>query len=95
MPPIHEPGLRRIERIGRCPRRFASRLFAPVLADCRLDDGIRTVRFANGMVVREQILGVDDERRRMAYAALDAPGMTYHHASMQVIDAVLQQQAGR
>lgn len=32
MPPIHEPGLRRIERIGRCPRRFASRLFAPVLA---------------------------------------------------------------
>jgi hypothetical protein len=73
------PSIRRVEK--------AHELFAPVLADCRLDDGIRTVRFANGMVVREQILGVDDERRRMAYAALDAPGMTYHHASMQVIDA--------
>jgi hypothetical protein len=64
----------------------AHELFAPVLTACRLEGGIRTVRFANGMVVREQILDVDDERRRVAYAALDAPGMTYHHASMQVVD---------
>ena len=71
--------LRRIEK--------AHELFAPVLTDCRLDGETRTVRFANGMVVRELILDVDDERRRVAYAALDAPGMTYHHASMQVIEA--------
>lgn len=65
----------------------ARTLFTPVLAESRLEGDIRTVRFANGMVVRERILDVDDERRRMAYAALDAPGMTYHHASMQVIEA--------
>jgi Polyketide cyclase / dehydrase and lipid transport len=65
----------------------AHALFAPVLQDCRLEGDIRTVRFGNGMVVREQILDVSDERRRMAYAALDGPGMTYHHASMQLVDA--------
>jgi Polyketide cyclase / dehydrase and lipid transport len=65
----------------------ARTLFTPVLTESRLEGDIRTVRFANGMVVREQILDVNDERRRIAYAALDAPGMTYHHASMQVIDA--------
>ena len=71
--------LRRVEK--------AHELFAPVLTECRLDGGIRTVRFANGTLVREQILDVDDERRRVAYAALDAPGMSHHHASMQVIEA--------
>lgn len=65
----------------------ARELFAPVLTDSRLEGGIRTVRFANGMNLREQILDVDDERRRVAYAALDTPGMTYHHASMQIVDA--------
>ena len=64
----------------------AHELFAPVLTDCRLEGDVRTVRFANGTVLHEQILDVDDERRRVAYAALDAPGMTYHHASMEVTD---------
>ena len=70
--------LRRVEK--------AHEVFAPVLLDCRLEGGIRTVRFANGMVLREQILDVDEERRRVAYAAVDAPGMTYHHASMQIVE---------
>ena len=65
----------------------AHTLFAPVLVDARLDGDLRTVRFANGMTVRERILNVDDERCRVAYAALDAPGVAYHHASMQVHDA--------
>jgi len=65
----------------------AHRLFAPVLTECRLEDGVRTVRFANGMVLREHILDVDDARRRVAYAVFEGPGMTYHHASMQVIEA--------
>jgi hypothetical protein len=62
----------------------AHTLFAPVLTAAQVADDIRTVRFANGMVVRERILDVDDEGRRVAYAAIDAPGLTYHHASMQV-----------
>lgn len=59
-------------------------LFAPVLTGASLAGDVRTVHFANGMTVREQILEVDDERRRMSYVVLDAPGLTYHHASMQI-----------
>jgi Polyketide cyclase / dehydrase and lipid transport len=65
----------------------AHKLFTPVLVDAQLDGEMRTARFANGMVVQERILDVDDERYRVAYTALNGPGMTYHHASMQVLDA--------
>jgi hypothetical protein len=65
----------------------AHHLFAPVLAGSELKEDTRTVRFTNGMVVRERILDVDDDRRRVAYTALDAAGVTYHHASMQVVEA--------
>ena len=64
----------------------AHKLFAPVLVDARLDGDVRTVTFANGMVLRERILDVDDDRCRVAYTAMDAPGMAYHHASMQIVD---------
>jgi len=59
-------------------------LFAPVLTTAEIADDVRTVHFANGMTVHERILDVDDECRRVAYAVLDGPGLTYHHASMQV-----------
>lgn len=65
----------------------AHTLFAPVLQDSRLHGDTRTVRFADGMIVRERILDLDDARRRVAYTATDVPGMTYHHASMQIADA--------
>jgi hypothetical protein len=59
-------------------------LFRPVLASAELHDDVRTVRFANGMIVRERILDVDEAHRRVAYAVVDPQGMTYHHASMQL-----------
>ena len=62
-------------------------LFAPVLVNGELNGDTRTVRFANGMIVHERILDIDDKRRRVAYTVLDGPGMTYHHASMQLVDA--------
>jgi Polyketide cyclase / dehydrase and lipid transport len=65
----------------------AHKLFAPVLVDAQLNGDTRTVRFANGMVVRECILDIDEKRRRVAYTVLDGPGMAYHHASMQILDA--------
>ena len=65
----------------------AYKLFEPVLVDSRLDGDIRTARFANGMIVHEHILDVDEQRRRVAYTATDVPGMTYHHASMQMLEA--------
>ena len=65
----------------------AQTLFAPVLVQGTMEGDTRTLTFANGMVVRERVITVDDEHRRVAYSALDVPGMTHHHASMQVIDA--------
>src|SRR6476619_4270986 len=65
----------------------ASELFAPVLSDSVLEGDVRTVTFANGMVVRERIVEVDETRRRVAYSALDAPGLSFHFASMQIVDA--------
>ncbi len=64
----------------------AHTLFTPVLVDAQLDGDTRTARFANGMVVHERILDVDDTRRRVAYSAIDVPGMLYHHASMQIAE---------
>jgi hypothetical protein len=65
----------------------APKLFAPVLVDGTMKGDTRTVRFANGMEVHERILDIDDRRRRLAYTVLDGPGMTYHHASMEIVDA--------
>lgn len=65
----------------------AHKLFGPVLVDGELKGDTRQVRFANGMLVSERILDVDDARRRVAYTVLDGPGMSYHHASMQVLEA--------
>ena len=67
----------------------AHALFAPVLVDGSFDRDTqtRTVRFANGMVVQERILDVDDARRRVAYAVVGGTGMSYHHASMEIIEA--------
>ena len=61
-------------------------LFSPILTAGSIAGDIRTVTFANGMVLQERLLDVDDARRRVAYAALNGPGMEYHHASMQIIE---------
>jgi hypothetical protein len=63
----------------------AHKLFAPVLVDAQLHGDTRTVRFANGMVLHEKVLDVDEATRRVAYTALDGPGLAYHHASMQIV----------
>jgi hypothetical protein len=59
-------------------------LFTPVLTSSNLDRDVRTVRFANGKVISERILDVDEEHRRVAYAVVEPQGMTYHHASMEI-----------
>lgn len=60
------------------------RLVPGVLADARLEDGARVVRFANGMVVRELIVDINDEQRRFAYAATGGRA-SHHNASIQVV----------
>ena len=59
-------------------------LFAGVLTDCKMEEGARVVTFANGMVVRELIVDIDEARHRVAYAAVGGRA-THHNASLQVI----------
>ena len=59
------------------------RLAAGFVTDVRLEDGARIVTFGNGMVVRELILSVDDEARRVAWSAVGTR-MSHHNASAQV-----------
>jgi hypothetical protein len=59
-------------------------VFAGVLVEVTLDGDVRTVTFANGNVVRERIVAIDDERMRIAYAAMGGH-FEHHHASMQIV----------
>ena len=70
---------KRLRQVG-----LAHELFAGVLVDGRIDGDLRTVTFANGMVVTEQILGVDEPSKRVAYSVIDGP-FERHAASMQAI----------
>ena len=62
----------------------ARTLFAPVLVDSHVDGDLRTVRFANGLVVEERIITIDDVHRRIVYAAVKGTPMTHHNASLQI-----------
>jgi len=60
--------------------------FAPgFVTATTLEDGARTVTFANGFVARELIVDVDDRTRRVAYAATGGR-LTHHNASFQVFE---------
>jgi carbon monoxide dehydrogenase subunit G len=59
--------------------------FAPgFVVDTQLESGARVVTFANGYVARELIVDVDDDARRLAYAAVGGR-LTHHNASFQVV----------
>lgn len=60
-----------------------SRLAQGFAIDTRLDGDARVVTFANGAVVRERIVDIDDAARRLAYAVVEWRA-THHHASFQV-----------
>jgi carbon monoxide dehydrogenase subunit G len=59
------------------------RLVPGVLTDCRGEPGARVVAFANGLVVRELLVDVDDARRRLVYAAVGGR-TTHHNAAIEV-----------
>jgi carbon monoxide dehydrogenase subunit G len=59
------------------------RLCPGVLVDCRKEGDARVVTFANGLVVRERIVDVDDEARRFCWSAVGGR-LSHHNASMQV-----------
>ena len=60
-----------------------TRLVPGFVTDTKLEGAVRIVRFGNGMVVREPIVTIDDDARRLVWAA--EGGITKHYnASLQV-----------
>jgi Polyketide cyclase / dehydrase and lipid transport len=59
------------------------RLVPGFVVDCKLEGDSRIVTFANGMVVRELIVDVDDKSCRHSWSARSEP-LTHHNASIQV-----------
>jgi hypothetical protein len=58
------------------------RLVPGLVVDVTLEPGMRHVTFANGLVLDELIVSVDQSIRRIAYAALKRA--KHHQASMQI-----------
>ncbi|WP_109508132.1 SRPBCC family protein [Nocardioides speluncae] len=63
------------------------RVAAGFVVSSVLDGDVRTVRFVNGVIAREELISADDERRRLVYSVIDSPmGLTHHQATV-VIEA--------
>jgi hypothetical protein len=61
-----------------------TRLVPGFVIDTRLEGDVRIVTFANGMVVREPIVTIDEQARRLVWSA--EGGVTKHYnASVQVM----------
>jgi carbon monoxide dehydrogenase subunit G len=59
------------------------RLAPGFVTGVQLEPGARVVTFGNGMVVRELIVDVDEQARRVAWAAVGTQ-LSHHNASAQV-----------
>jgi Polyketide cyclase / dehydrase and lipid transport len=59
------------------------RLVPGFVVDCKLEGDWRTVTFANGAVVRELIVSVDDKTFRHSWSA-QADFLTHYNASLEV-----------
>lgn len=68
-----------VRSVGEVHRRLAPGF----VVDTALEGDTRVVTFANGMVVRERIVGLDDAWRRLAYSVVGGRA-AHHNASFQV-----------
>lgn len=59
------------------------RLVPGFVLDTRLDGDDRIVTFSSGVVLREILVDLDDEARRLVWSVVDGP-YTHHNASAQV-----------
>jgi len=60
-----------------------TRLVPGFVVDTQLEPGARIVTFGNGMTVREQIVTIDEESRRVVWSSA-GESLTHHNASAQV-----------
>ena len=63
-----------------------TRLVVGFVVDTHLEPGARIVTFKNGMVVKELIVTVDEQARRLVWSA-EVPALAHYNASVQVFDA--------
>jgi len=61
-----------------------TRLAREFVVDTKLDGDSRLVTFANGAVVRERLVTVEDDARRLVYSAVGGR-FTHHNGSIQVV----------
>lgn len=64
------------------------RLLPRRVADARIDGDVRVLTMPDGAQVRELVLAVDHDIRRMAYTVVEGQRLplTYHHAAFQVFE---------
>ncbi len=63
-----------------------TRLVPGFVVDTKMEGEARIVTFADGMVVREPIISIDEAERRVCWTALGAP-MTHYNASFQLFES--------
>jgi hypothetical protein len=61
-----------------------SRFSPGFVLDTQLEPGARIVTFANGLVIREVIIDVNEDLRRLAYSAR-SERLEHHSASFEVV----------
>ena len=61
-----------------------TRLVPGFVVDTRLEPGERIVTFFNGLVVRERIVTVDEEAKRVVWSVV-SDLLTHHNGSAQVV----------
>ena len=62
-----------------------SRLVPGFVVDTTLENDVRVVTFASGIVLREIIVTLDDDARRLAYTSVGSRA-THHNASIEVLE---------
>jgi hypothetical protein len=60
-----------------------TRLAKGFVTDVKMDGDARIVTFANGMVLREWIVDIDNEARRLVWAAVEGR-LSHHNGAIQV-----------
>lgn len=62
------------------------RLAAGFVVEANLiSDDVRMITFASGVVLKERLVGIDDDAMRFAYAVIEDPvGITHHNGSVQI-----------
>lgn len=70
-----------------------TRLVPGFVVDTKLEDGARIVTFGNGLVVKELIVDIDEQQKRVSWSAIGTQ-LTHHNASFQLFEEAADQTRG-